>query len=825
MTAPGLIAKAVRLARPTIFAPHMAAPPHRHRHRHSGCRQRNAHAFRAREGSAPRGRAPASRARHPRLPAAASRRNCSSSSAIRPRKSARSPDRLARKPSCSSRSAAPGTPLQVARRAIRSHAKAGHRSARRRAAAAHRNSRRRSSIRIAAEKPPPPFSPPNSTIPPTTAASCATPKAACWPSSRKTALTPEQRAIREVNSSIYCFTLAKLWPSLNALRPENAHRELYLTDAIALLRERNERVLAEIAPDPREILGCNTRVHLADVDRIFRARKAAELMDSGVTIYLARNRGDRSGGHRRSGHDDRAGRAAARQDAHRRALSNPHRKRPATMPASTTTPSSGRTRFSIRAASAQQAQIGPFARLRPGTDIRAGAHVGSFVEMKNTVLREGAKAPHLSYLGDASIGRDTNIGAGTITCNYDGVAKHPTTIGRGVFIGSDTALVAPVRIGDGAYVAAGSVITDNVPADALAHRPRSPVEQTRLGRPSPQRDQAHSRVEDFGARPQTTSPPGTQLAPTRKVPPPLRCGPVEIRVFAASQFVTHSRIEPTPRVPPNRPAPSGLCRTALAKSPRRLKQCAKMRSGRRIRAMKFGVVQFPGSNCDDDAYHAIDAVIGQPVEFIWHQSEQVSGFDAIILPGGFAFGDYLRTGAIARFSPVMRAVGRFARSGGLVLGICNGFQILLEAGLLPGAMMRNKRLRFLCRQVHVRVESTDTPFTSARGAGADAENAHRAHGRQLFLRPADARRSRAQPADYFSLRRTRRRARLVPMIRTRIRMASLEAIAGICNRERNVLGLMPHPERAVESPLGSADGLVIFRSMVESLKPHAAVPV
>src|SRR5277367_4750879 len=133
--------------------------------------------------------------------------------------------------------------------------------------------------------------------------------------------------------------------------------------------------------------------------------------------------------------------------------------------------------------------------------------------------------------------------------------------------------------------------------------------------------------------------------------------------------------------------------------------------------MKFGVVQFPGSNCDDDAYHAIGSVIGQSVEFIWHQSEKVSGFDAIILPGGFAYGDYLRTGAIASFSPVMKAVGRFAKSGGLVLGICNGFQILLEAGLLPGAMMRNKGLRFLCRQVHIRVESTDTPFTCAAKPG------------------------------------------------------------------------------------------------------------
>ena len=134
--------------------------------------------------------------------------------------------------------------------------------------------------------------------------------------------------------------------------------------------------------------------------------------------------------------------------------------------------------------------------------------------------------------------------------------------------------------------------------------------------------------------------------------------------------------------------------------------------------MKFGVVQFPGSNCDDDACHAISSVIEQPVDFIWHQSENLAGYDAIILPGGFAYGDYLRTGAIARFSPVMKAVDAFARSGGLVLGICNGFQILLEAGLLPGAMLRNKGLRYLCRHVHIRVERTDTPFTCAAERGA-----------------------------------------------------------------------------------------------------------
>ena len=279
--------------------------------------------------------------------------------------------------------------------------------------------------------------------------------------------SPEQRAIREVNSSIYCFTLAKLWPVLSALRPENAHRELYLTDAVALLRERSEPVLAQIAADPREILGCNTRVHLAEVDRIFRARKAAEIMDSGATIYLPETvlidpgvtvgpdtlidpgvqlLGDTRIGARctiRTGcvlHDTRVD-----DDA----LLGAH----SVLDSSRVGP---------------KAQIGPFSRLRPGSDVRAGAHVGTFVEMKKTILREGAKAPHLSYLGDADIGPSTNIGAGTITCNYDGFAKYPTVIGSRVFIGSDTALVAPVRVGDGAYIAAGSVITDNVPSDALA---------------------------------------------------------------------------------------------------------------------------------------------------------------------------------------------------------------------------------------------------------------------------------------------------------------------------------------------------------------------
>jgi phosphoribosylformylglycinamidine synthase subunit PurQ / glutaminase len=244
---------------------------------------------------------------------------------------------------------------------------------------------------------------------------------------------------------------------------------------------------------------------------------------------------------------------------------------------------------------------------------------------------------------------------------------------------------------------------------------------------------------------------------------------------------------------------------------------------RRNPAMKFGVVRFPGSNCDDDAFYAIGAVLGQPVEFIWHQSEDLARSDVVILPGGFAFGDYLRTGAVARFSRVMKAVDRFARSGGLVLGICNGFQILLEAGLLPGAMMRNKGLRFLCRQVHIRAESTDTPFTSLARAG------------QVLKMPIAH-----MDGNYFCDAETlsdleRNRQIIFHYVHPDGRDAgendraanpngSLGAIAGICNRERNVLGLMPHPERAVESPLGSADGLALFRSLVESFSRQTAVP-
>jgi phosphoribosylformylglycinamidine synthase len=228
--------------------------------------------------------------------------------------------------------------------------------------------------------------------------------------------------------------------------------------------------------------------------------------------------------------------------------------------------------------------------------------------------------------------------------------------------------------------------------------------------------------------------------------------------------------------------------------------------------MKFGVVVFPGSNCDHDAFYAIGKVLHKPVEFIWHQSEDLAGSDVIILPGGFSYGDYLRTGAIARFSPVMKSVEKFAKSGGMVLGICNGFQILCEAGLLPGAMMRNSGLRFICRQVHIRVEETNTPFTCAamRGQILKIPIAHSDGNYNVDeVTLAELEENRQVIFHYTNPEGTDDAAGNPN--------GSMRNIAGICSRERNVAGLMPHPERAVESALDSVDGLVLFESMVQSL--------
>lgn len=219
--------------------------------------------------------------------------------------------------------------------------------------------------------------------------------------------------------------------------------------------------------------------------------------------------------------------------------------------------------------------------------------------------------------------------------------------------------------------------------------------------------------------------------------------------------------------------------------------------------MKFGVVVFPGSNCDHDAWYSVTANLGQSAEFIWHDDSRLGDVDAVILPGGFSYGDYLRCGAIAKFSPVMTAVRGFAAAGGLVMGICNGFQILAECGLLPGALVRNRHLKFICRELPVRVETTDSPFTSHAGKG-QVLRVPIAHGEGCFV--ADERTLDELEAE------DRVAFRYVDNAN-----GSMRAIAGILNRERNVLGMMPHPERATDRLMGSTDGLVVFRSMVHAL--------
>ncbi|MFY9554724.1 MAG: phosphoribosylformylglycinamidine synthase subunit PurQ [Blastocatellia bacterium] len=228
--------------------------------------------------------------------------------------------------------------------------------------------------------------------------------------------------------------------------------------------------------------------------------------------------------------------------------------------------------------------------------------------------------------------------------------------------------------------------------------------------------------------------------------------------------------------------------------------------------MKFGVVMFPGSNCDHDTYHVINRVIGQPVDFIWHRQNTVSECDAVILPGGFSYGDYLRTGAIARFSPVMAAVKEFASRGGLVMGICNGFQILCEAGLLPGALLRNRNLKFICEHVNIRVEAADTPFTNRCRRG-QVLSVPIAHGDGNYFCD-DETLAELQRENRIIFRYSDRDGNLTAEANPN---GSLDGIAGICNRERNVLGMMPHPERASEQLLGSNDGRIIFYSLADTL--------
>lgn len=228
--------------------------------------------------------------------------------------------------------------------------------------------------------------------------------------------------------------------------------------------------------------------------------------------------------------------------------------------------------------------------------------------------------------------------------------------------------------------------------------------------------------------------------------------------------------------------------------------------------MKFGVVLFPGSNCDFDTLYVVRDVFEQDAEFLWHKHHDLKNSDCIILPGGFSYGDYLRSGAIARFSPLMQEVKEFAQNGGLVLGICNGFQVLLELGLLPGAMLRNKNLKFLCQHVHLRIENTETPFTKAGAEGQvlripiahfdgnyyieeeDLPGLEQNH--QIILRYCDPRGNLTE-ADNVN--------------------GSLDHIAGLMNKQGNVMGMMPHPERASEAILGSEDGRIIFQSIIDHL--------
>ena len=228
--------------------------------------------------------------------------------------------------------------------------------------------------------------------------------------------------------------------------------------------------------------------------------------------------------------------------------------------------------------------------------------------------------------------------------------------------------------------------------------------------------------------------------------------------------------------------------------------------------MKFGVLVFPGSNCDHDAYRVIAAAVKQPVTFLWHASHDLENCDAIIVPGGFAYGDYLRTGAIAKFAPIMQEVSRFAADGGLVLGICNGFQILCEAGLLPGALMRNAGLKYICKPVKLRVESTDTPFTHACTQGEVLEIPIGHMEGNYFCDANTLAELNREKRVVF--RYSTADGRITPDANPN---GSIENIAGICNAGRNVLGMMPHPDRSSDPLLGMNDGFRIFESMVGAL--------
>ena len=233
--------------------------------------------------------------------------------------------------------------------------------------------------------------------------------------------------------------------------------------------------------------------------------------------------------------------------------------------------------------------------------------------------------------------------------------------------------------------------------------------------------------------------------------------------------------------------------------------------------MNFAVLQFPASNCDQDAVHVLRNVLGHSARLLWHKDNSLGAADAVIVPGGFSYGDYLRTGAIARFSPVMAAVQEFAAKGGLVLGICNGFQILCEAGLLPGALIRNRSLQFRCETVHLKTVTTDSPFTNQIASGK-LMRIPIAHGEGCFF------------ADEATIARLKANNQVLWQYVDAQGQAthaanpngSVDNIAGICNEQRNVAGLMPHPERASEAILGSADGRLVFESMIAAMSQRQA---
>lgn len=236
--------------------------------------------------------------------------------------------------------------------------------------------------------------------------------------------------------------------------------------------------------------------------------------------------------------------------------------------------------------------------------------------------------------------------------------------------------------------------------------------------------------------------------------------------------------------------------------------------------MRFAVLQFPGSNCDQDCLHALRDDMGQEAEYVWHKMDSLAGFDAIIVPGGFSYGDYLRCGAIARFSPVMDAVKKAAADGVLVLGVCNGFQILCESGLLPGALIRNRHLRFVCEEVGLRVETSDSPFTCAVSAGT-VLRIPVAHGEGCYFAD-NATLHDLETHDQVLVRYVD--AKTGEPVAAANPNGSLSNIAGICNRERNVFGLMPHPDRACNRRLGSEDGKKIFQSMLDTLTGNRVAP-